>query len=69
MITAEVSPVNRRPFNADLAPKLEISPSEVLRILRDSRLRIRELILATLRETVSSSADVELEFWDLFKSI
>jgi len=69
MIAAEVFPTERRSFNVELAPRLGITPSEVLHILRESRRRLRELILETLRETVSSSSEVELEFWDLFKSI
>jgi hypothetical protein len=69
MIAAEISPVERRPFNAELAPKMKLSPSEVLETLRSSRRRLREIMLETLRDTVSSSADVEVEFWDLFKSV
>ena len=69
VITAEVSPLERREFNPELAPKLSLTPSQVLEILGTSRRRLRELILATLRETVSSQSDVEVEFWDLFRSL
>lgn len=68
-IIAEVSPLEVRPFNADLARQLNLTPSQVLEALRWARRRLREIILATLRETVSSSTDVEMEFWDLFKSV
>jgi hypothetical protein len=68
-IGAEISLLERRPFNPDLAPKLLLAPSEVLDLLRSARRRLRELIYETIRETVSSGADVEVEFWDLFKSV
>jgi len=69
LIAAEVSPVDRHPFNNQLATKLDVSVAEVLQLLRDSRRRLRELIQLTLRETVSASTDVEVEFWDLFRSV
>jgi hypothetical protein len=69
LIAAEVSPVENRPFNNQLATQLDLSVSEVLPVLRDSRRRLRELIQITLRETVSASTDVEVEFWDLFRSV
>lgn len=68
-ISEEISLLERRPFNPDLAPKLLLAPSEVLDLLRSARRRLRELINETIRETVSSGADVEVEFWDLFKSV
>ena len=69
LIAAEVSSVDRRPFNDQLAVQLGASVGEILQILRASRRRLRELIHATLRETVSSTPDVEAEFWDLFQSV
>jgi hypothetical protein len=69
MVIVEVAPVERRPFNPDLAPELEVSPALVLDMLRWARRRLREVIANTIRETVSSTADVEVEFWDLFKSV
>ena len=69
LIAAEVSPVERHPFNNQLATRLDVTVTEVLQILRDSRRRLRELIQITLRETVSASTDVEVEFWDLFRSV
>jgi len=69
LIAAEVSSIERRPFNDQLALRLGLSATEILQILRASRRRLRELIKSTLRETVSASADVEVEFWDLFQSV
>jgi hypothetical protein len=69
LIAAEVSPVERLPFNNQLATRLDVTVAEVLQILRDSRRRLRELIQLTIRETVSASTDVEVEFWDLFRSV
>ena len=69
MVIVEVAPVERRPFDPELAPKLEVSPALVLEMLRWARRRLREVIANTIRETVSSTADVEVEFWDLFKSV
>jgi hypothetical protein len=69
MVISEVAPVERKPFNPDLAPNLEMSPALVLDMLRWARRRLREVITNTIRETVSSTADVEVEFWDLFKSV
>ena len=69
VITAEVSPLARKPFNPDLVPELDLSPSDLLDMLRTARRRLRELLLSTIRETVAAQADVEVEFWDLFKSV
>lgn len=69
VITAEVSPLARKPFNPDLVPKLDLSPSDLLDLLRTARRRLRELLLSTIRETVAAQSDVEVEFWDLFKSV
>lgn len=68
LIAAEVSPSGRRAFNPDLAAKLGVSPPEALERVRSARRRLRELILETIRETVSAQSDVEVEFWDLFKT-
>ena len=68
LIAAEVVPSARRPFNPDLAKKLALSPPEALEMIRSARRRLREMILEQVRETVSAQEDVEVEFWDLFKS-
>jgi hypothetical protein len=68
MITPSLAPGTTAP-SADLAPKLSLTRSEVLEILQSSRRRMRELIFTTIRETVSSTPDVEVEFWDLFRSV
>jgi hypothetical protein len=68
VVIAEVTPAGAKPFTPELGEKLEMTPSEALEMIRSARRRLRELILLTIRETVSSSADVEVEFWDLFKS-
>ena len=68
LIAAEVVPSARRPFNPDLAKKLALSPPEALEMIRAARRRLRELILEQVRETVAAQEDVEVEFWDLFKS-
>jgi hypothetical protein len=68
LIAGEVVPSARRPFNPDLAKKLALSPPEALEKIRSARRRLRELILESVRETVSAQEDVEVEFWDLFKS-
>lgn len=69
MILAEVSPSGVKPFNPDLARKLGVTSAEALEMLRTARRRLRELILETIRETVSAQSEVEVEFWDLFKSV
>ena len=69
VITAELSPLARRPFNPDLVPKLSLSPSDLLDLLKSARRRLRVLLLDTIRETVSAQSEVEVEFWDLFKSV
>jgi hypothetical protein len=69
VITAEVSPLARKPFNPDLVPELSLPPSDLLDMLRTARRRLRELLLQAIRETVSRQSDVEVEFWDLFKSV
>ena len=69
VIAAEVSSVERRPFNDQLAGKVGLSVGEILQILKDSRRRLREIITSTLRETVSTMGDAETEFWDLFRSV
>lgn len=68
VVIAEVSPTGSKPFTPELGSKLEMTPSEALDMIRSARRRLRELILLTIRETVSTGADVEVEFWDLFKS-
>ena len=69
LIASQLSPTNGGPSTREIALKLSISAEEALDMLRSAKRRLRELLFNTIRETVSSTPDVEVEFWDLFKSV
>ena len=68
VIASEVCPTGRKTFSPDVAAKLKVPAPEALEMLRTARRRLRELIMETVRETVSAQTEVDVEFWDLFKS-
>ena len=68
VIASEVCPTGRKAFSPDVAAKLKMPPAEALELLRSARRRLRDLIMEAVRETVSAQSEVEVEFWDLFKS-
>ena len=68
VIAAEVCPTGRRTYTPDVAARLFVPPAEALEMIRTARVRLRDLILETVRETVSAQSEVDVEYWDLFKS-
>jgi hypothetical protein len=68
VVLAEISPTGAKPPSPELGAELEMTPSDALEMISSARRRLREMILLTIRETVSAGGDVEVEFWDLFRS-
>lgn len=69
IVASEVCPTGRKEYSPDVAARLKAQPAEALEMLRTARRRLRELIMETVRETVSAQTEVDVEFWDLFKSV
>lgn len=68
VVLAQISPTGAKPPSPEIGAELDMTPGDALEMMSSARRRLREMILLTIRETVSSPADVEVEFWDLFRS-